>query len=559
MSLEINYIDAPEGAQEKMEASAIGGNSVADASSIRVGTPDTPWATLEPGSWRLDGSRKIMPDAPKVGWWSSTVSGNEGVFSDPPVITLSFPLPYSAAGITFTFSPSTEQWCSEIRVTWWSGITLIKTGTYYPTSGRFELEETVESFDKIEVELLKTNRPNEFAKVQKIEIGRTILLGAKDIIVTRLTNEVDPSACELSADMMSFEIRDVDGHGFLPQENQRVELYKDGALKAVHYITSSTRKSSSNYLIYAQSAIGLLNNNFLGGIYENKPVKELLTEILGSWEYEIHETLSKEIINGYIPACTQREALQQLAFAIGAIVTTQGSPKIRLIPVPSTVSSKFTADDIMLGASVESVPRIARVEVLAHTYTKSDTVETLMMEETVEIEDGEESALITFASPHYDYQITGGEIAESGVNYVRIKSNGPITLSGKTYLHTTRTFSKRNPAATAKEQGNHERIQLATLVNPGNAPKVVERLYSARLQRQTVKFDAAVNKQTAGEMASAFTPWGTVTRGFIGSMNSTLTQNGFISTIELHGIESASESVWVYSGELHSGDMGVLY
>lgn len=555
MSLEINYIDAPEGAQEKMTAIGEGENALSDPTLIAKGGQNIPYATLEPGVWKLDGTMRILPDDPHPGWWSLERSGDDGKFANPPRITISFPEPYGSTGFTITFSPATDQWCSEIHATWYNGQTLLVDQTYHPNGPNWVLAETVESFDTVVFDLIRTNKPGHFAKVQRIEIGRTVLLGADEIISARLLNEVDPSLCELTVDTMEFEMHDPQERSFLPQENQRVELLQDGVLRASHYITSSTRKAKSNYSIKCQSSIGLLNDEFLGGMYSQKPLPELVAEILGEWEFEIHPYFDGVTLTGYLPVCSQREALQQVSFAVGALISTQDSTKIRFLPIPKTVSTRFDEAEILLGSSVKTAPRYARVEVNSHTYIKTDTVETLMDEEDVEGKD----VLVTFTTPHYDYEINGGVINASGINWVNITPRGPVTLKAKTYLHSTRAHVKRNPEATAKEKGNYISVTECTLINSRNAQEAVERLYIAKQRRQTVNQDVIVTGQKAGQIASSITPWETITRGFISSMDSTLTQKGHVASIQVQGIEVTLESVWLYSGELYSGGQEVLY
>lgn len=555
MSLEINYIDAPEGAQEKMTAIGESGNALSDASLIASGASDVPYATLEPGIWKLDGKMRIMPDDPHPGWWSLERSGQDCLFSTPPVITITFPVPYGSTGFTFRFSPSTDQWCSKIHAVWYNGQSLLVEKDYHPTGANWILEETVESFDMVKFTLISTNRPYEFAKIQRIEVGRTVLFGAAELISARLVNEVDPSLCELTVDTMTFDIHDPLERSFLPQENQRVELIQNGNLRASHYITSSTRKSKADYSITCQSSIGLLDDEFLGGLYVQKPLTELVAEILGGWEFEIDRKFSNTTVTGYLPVCSQREALQQVSFAIGALVSTMDSNKIRLVPLPNSVNARFLESDIMLGGSVKTAPRYARVEVTSHTYTKTDVEETLMSEEEVE----GENVLITFSAPHYDYEITGGTLTESGTNWVKITPDGPVTLTAKTYLHTTRNHVKRNPEATAKERGNYIVVSGCTLINGGNAQEALDRLYAAKQRRQTVNQNSIITGQKAGQVASSLTPWGTITQGFISSMDSTLTQGGHIASIQIQGIEVSMESIWFYSGEIYSGGEEVIY
>lgn len=555
MSLEINYIDAPDGAQENMNAVGENGNALSDTSLIATGAQKGPYATLEPGIWKLDGTMKIIPDKPELGWWSVERSGEDCSISAVPKITLSFPSSYSTTAFTFRFSPETDQWCSEIHARFYSNQSMILEKTYYPNAAVWMLLESIENFDSAEFELLKTNKPGHFAKIQRIEIGKTVLLSAEEIVKARLVNEIDHSLCELTVDTMEFEMNDPQGRDFLPQENQRVELIQNGKLIASQYIKSSTRNAKSNYTISCQSAIGLLNDEYLGGIYEQKPLDELVSEILGSWEYEIAPEFESITVTGYLPVCSQREALQQVSFAIGALISTQDSRKIRFVPVPTATSARFTESDIMLGGSVKTVTRYARVEVNSHTYTKTDDVETLMDAEEVT----GENVMITFNAPHYDYEITNGTLVDSGVNWVKITAYGQVTLTGKPYLHSVRSHVKRNQEATAKEQGNYIAVTDCTLINSGNAQSALKRLYDSKQWRQTTNQNVIVTNQKAGQIVSSLTPWGSISKGYIASMDSTLTQKGHVASIQIRGVEITLESVWLYSGEIYSGGQEVLY
>lgn len=555
MSLEVRYIDAPEGAQDNMIISGDAGNTISHIANLSKTTKDTAWATLEPGVWLLDGTRQIMPDTPSVVWWSAERSDEDCKFAVNPTFAFSFPAPHTATALTFTFSPSTEQWCSEIKVAWYNGQTLLAEGTYYPNSAFWVLSQTVESFDKITLELIATNKPEQFAKLQKVEVGQTIVFGRDEIIEAKLLNEIDPTLCELTADTATLKIYDKKQRQLIPQENQRIEISRDGVLYAVQYIKSSTREAGEQYTISTQSAIGLLEDIYLGGIFSAKPINELLLEILGEWQFELADSFKNHTITGYLPICTQREALQQVAFAIGAVVTTQRSSKIHLIPPAESVSGIIKEHEILQGSAVETSARIAKIEVIAHSYKTSSVVEELLQNEDI---DGNE-VLITFDEPHHGYSISGGTITGYGANWVTITAAGAVTLSGKKYIHNTSTHSKRNTLATTKELGNIVSVTEATLVNSKNVTEIVERLFSASQMRQTMKQQAVITSQKAGDIVSSFSPWNTQVRGYISSMDSELTQNGHTADIVIQGVEFAADSALMYAGELRSGNTEVLY
>jgi hypothetical protein len=536
MSLTVRYLDAPEGAQQAARASGNNAQSFSNFPGILSGASDTPYATLEPGVWVLDGTRRIMPDAPNdAGWWSASRSDANGRFSAPPQIVISFPAPYTATGLTFVFSPRTEQWCSEISLRWYNAQTLLKEVTAYPDNAQWVLDQTVESFDRIEISVNATNNPGQFAKVQLIQIGKVVVFGRNELTRVRLTNEVDPSLCVLSVDTMRVEIRDRNGRRFAPQENQRMELYRDEKLLAAHYIIDSSREAKDLYTFSCQSAIGLLSGDYLGGMYVDVPVKTFLAEVLDGRTYILDASFDSYKVNGYLPICTRREALQQLAFSMGAMVSTQGTDRIYLLPLPTLVSGSFTEKQIFMGAKAEMQPRIYRFEVSAHSYTKSSEVVTLMSNKEI----SGESELFTFYEPHYDYTIEGGTIVASGVNWVKITANGAVTLNAKTYIHNAAVYTKQNPFATAAERSNVFSVTEATLVHKGNVQAVLNRLYSVKQLRQTLSHDAVISEQRAGDIVSSVNPWGTRTSGYITSMESSLTQNGHTASVEILGEEVA--------------------
>lgn len=554
MSLTVKYFDVPNGAQAAAQVTGQG-QPFSDPACAASGAEDIAFATLEPGAWTLDGTRNILADSPGGFWWSAERSDDVGVFAVVPVLDFAFPEPYTATGLTFTFWPSMGQWCSRVRVCWYNGNSLLTQAEAYPDSAVWTLSRKVESFDRVRVELLATNLPGQFAKVQRVEIGQTVVFGRGELVSAQLVNEIDPTLCSLTVDTMKISVRDRQDRALAPQEKQRMELYRDETLLAVHYITESVREAQHFYTFSCQSAIGLLDEDFMGGIYTGAPAENIIADIMDGREYVLDAAFAGRTVTGYLPVCTRREALQQLAFALGAVVTTQGSSAISLVPLPQQITGSFSAKYIFPGAKVETAARVARIEVTAHSYTPSATQEILLDNETLSGED----LLLTFDAPHHSYAITGGTITASGANYVTVTANGTVTLTGKTYLHSTVTHTKRNPAATAAERSNVLAVDSVTLVNAGNVSAALARLYDAMQLRQTLTQTAVISGQQAGQRVSTVNPWGTQVRGYISSMDSALTQNGQTADVTIIGAEVSAEAVSGYAGEIYAGDKEVLY
>lgn len=573
MSLKIKYLDIPQGAQEAARVACLG-QPFSDASLITAGAQDVAYATLEPEGWPLDGSRVLFPDAPTTGFWSeeasadttgilgravlgSLVLGSQnmtGSFQTPPVIVLTFPEAYTATGITFTFWPSTEEWCSEICVTWYRGNDVLSQILDHPDAPLWTIQNAVESFDKIEVELLQVNKAGHFAKLQRIEVGQTIWFDKHQITKIHMVNEVDPSLSELTVDTMTVEICDKQGLTLLPQENQMMELYRNGKLEAVQYIVNSQRQARQYYTFSCQSAIGLLEDDYLGGIYEAVPVRDLLEDLLPGMSFELNAIYEDRTVTGYLPICTRREALQQLAFSMGAVVTTHGGAAIRINPIPDGFSSSISPGKIFQGAKVETQPRIAKIELDVHKYTEVDDEETLLEEEPISGED----VLITFSEPHHSYAVAGGTLTDCGANWVKLSAEGNVTLTGKKYRHTTTRHVQANPKATASERNNIYAVEKATLVHQGNIHDVLKRLYGISELCRTVTQEIVVDGQCAGQKVSSMNPWGGVIQGYITSMENDLTPNGHTASVVILGVEKATSALF-YAGELMAGDVGGIY
>lgn len=275
MSVYAKYLDYPVGAQDAGTAAWTGGQGFCSSSRLMAGVDDVAVATLEPGEWALDGSRTVTDGEPTA-CWSLNRSGDDCVFETHPEIDITFTAPYTATGLTFTFSPSTGQYCSKLRVRWYSGTTLLADTTAEPDDPQWVLTQTVESFDRINIQLLATNHPGHFAKLTQLRIGQLITLDETELTRVQYLAEVDLGMTELSVDEFTLEFNDRHGRDYAPQEHQAIELYVDGGLRAAHYIRTSTREGSHFYTFTTQSILGRLDDDYLGGIYTAVPVTTLL-------------------------------------------------------------------------------------------------------------------------------------------------------------------------------------------------------------------------------------------------------------------------------------------
>ncbi|MBQ7767554.1 MAG: hypothetical protein IJ403_01575 [Oscillospiraceae bacterium] len=565
MSLYVKYISAPKFTNEKMQISSDSGQ-LGDPALLAEGYPDTPWATLEPQGWPLDGTRDILSDSPEnIGWWSKETSEENGIFSNEnggrPILQLVFPQDetFSAPGITFQFWPSTGEWCNEVVITWYCNDEAFETVTAYPDSSNWFFKYGVDGFNKIEVEFISTNIPEHFAKLQQIQLGQTVLFFQDELVRVSLLNEIDPSSCELSADELTVEIRDSKNRKLNIRKDHRLELYRNNEIIASHYIKDYTREGENKLTLKAQSTISILEDTFLGGLYNKDDKVELpdvLGAVLGDIPYVLDASLESKPI-GYLPVCTKREALQQIAFAVGAYVTTQGDGTIKLNAVGDPLTAQqpgfFDKDKILSGSSLSQIRMPKGIQVTAHKYTQSDEQEILAADATVYNDPNTlvDEVVLVFSEPHWGYACNPyfgeAQIAEEHPHWVRITgSTGAVfEVTGKKYVHTTVDHSWTNPDAS-EFGGDTIKIENATLITDENVQEVIERLKAYYSLENSLNGTVVVEGQKAGDIVEIANPFGNdLTVGYITKMESEFTATGHTASIEVRGADRSREDAEV--------------
>ena len=77
-------------------------------------------------------------------------------------------------------------------------------------------------------------------------------------------------------------------------------------------------------------------------MYNDIAFKDLIKDIMLSAnltenDYEIQDNLKNIAISGYIPICSNRQALQQAVFAVGAVADCSRSDKIKIYVVDDDI------------------------------------------------------------------------------------------------------------------------------------------------------------------------------------------------------------------------------
>lgn len=366
MSIKLIYGDIPLGAAENAAVSTSESETFSDISAVPFGSDTGAVATLEKNAWGLSADFKVRKSQP-FSFWSENVSDADGVFDAPPVLTLDFSEQYAATGLTFRFSPAAGEYCREIFVEWWQNGALRDSGTYYPTTPNFTLNNTVEAFDSISVSFNKTSLPFRRVKLEFLGVGVIREITGRELTGCTIDSEVDLISDTLPINQMDAEFISETDIEFIFQNKQPVEVYDGQNLLGVYYIKEGERDSRTAYKIKTQDKIGLLDDSdFPGAIwFEDKPLREVLELVIGTeYKLDISPELEGITLKGLLEKGTRRAVVQQIAFAAGVVIDTFGTDKIRVFAPEVTGSGTEISDkETFTGGKVTVSDIITSVEV----------------------------------------------------------------------------------------------------------------------------------------------------------------------------------------------------
>lgn len=538
------------------------------------------YGTLESEQWLMDGSFSFFPEVPEQyfwGLWSTTQSDKIGVFADPPVLDITFTQDHSSSGLTLHFYSPTEDWASRIKIQWFSQDGgLISTALFYPDSVDYYCAKKVENYRRIRIHFLETNHPGRYLKLAGIDYGVYLHFSGHEIVEAHVLEECDPLSSEISINTLNvslynkegrFSILNPEGYFDVLQHKQKFTVWEDVKQDArstgsvsycmgTFYLSDWSNSGDTLADFSAVDAIGLLDGApFDGGIY-NTTAAELAEAILTGYSYTLDESLAAERVQGYIAAGTRREALQQLAFAIGAVVDCSRGELIRIAPAPSKASGMITYDrKLQDGSKVTLNPLITAVAVTAHRYLPGETTEELYRDT---LDPG--IYRVTFNAPAVvdSLTVTGAELTESGVNLctLTVAKAGEVCVTGRKYTDSTVVLRRTAANLPPNAQDNELTVTDATLVGPGRAEAVAVRVLEHYAQRYEQNFSMVAGDEKLADRLIIQSFGGEMVRGVLTKLEFDLT-GGFLADAKVIGRRLTSNA-GAYAGEIHAGERSLI-
>ena len=489
-------------------------------------------STLEEDYWKLDGTFDVFANNPEDttwGFWSLSQSDENGLFENPVELILSFTNLHESIGLTFEFNPHDNSFCNDLNIKWYRDDKVLFDKDFMPDSWRYACMQVAENYDKIKITFKKMNKAYRYLKVQNISHGILKEFGENELVKADILEATDITGTTLASGSLDFTIYSKDnefdifnpqGIYTLLQKKQQLSVTGHKGEKLINfgtYYVDELESASNNILsISATDTIGAMDKTtFMGGMYESVPIYNVIEEIMNDagFGYTLESSLRTAFINGHIPICTHREALQFVAFSVGGLITTcrSGTVNIKSIPNISDVPSNYIGTDRkFLGTKIKLRELITGVDVTEYVYTLSDSTSELAK---VMLNEGEN--LITFSQPSVLTGVSYGTIVEEGANYCVVYANreGECIARGRAFENSQRIIQARLPDVPAGEKENICSVNCP-LITSQNSQAISRRLLNTYQYRIEQEMGFVLGNEAVGELAEIETSFG-VHRGSV--------------------------------------------
>lgn len=489
MGVKVRYKDVALGADKNATVTTTDKASFSDVSQIPYGVNPPALVTCELNGWGLSPEYKARATH-SIAFWSNNLSGEDCIFTNAPTITLEFTEQYTTTGITIQFAPASVDYCRKMTVYWYQAGEIKAQEDFNPTTPLFVLNKTVVAFDKLVFEFKETNLPRKRCKVEGIIIGVLRDFDGKELKSVKAIHEIDLLSITVPVNVLDASIHGTDEVDYIFQKKQPVEAYDNNVLIGVYYIDKGERTGRYDFSISCQDVIGLLDLvTYNGGLWlTDTPLETVLNEIFGGlYEFEIDPVYKNATLRGYIaPGKKQREALQHIAFALGAVVDTSGTHKIKIFPPyygdAETISDKLT----YTGGKITTSDTVTGVELVAYDIVDKRP------------SDGDEK----------------------------------IEFQGIEYRCTPKSFAVSNPNTVTSDPENIKKFDGCYLVTSANGQALAYALMAYYQRRNRHSFKHVLNGEKAGGRYTAALPWGGFSSGNVTKMTVT-TSNITVSDTEM--------------------------
>lgn len=570
-------------AQKNCTFTSSGNKDFGNLALLNVQAKDQiPFMTLGLNESELNGelSHFDAKEQTNIAFFSSSVSGESCQFSDVWVQG-SLNDKYKFIGITLDFGAyypkkiTIEYYQDDLRILHKTVDEIDNTWIY--------VDMRASGIDRVKVIFNESWAPYQYANLQEFLFGNIIEWTTNDIISGNIQEETDIVSKIIPNDTFSLTIysKDDDFNVLNPRgaysyllPNQRFKL-KQVIYELDNETNEVVRTNEINLgYFYLDTWESLFNKQIKfnlvsplaqldktqykrGRMYKGTSADnayEILEGIfkdcgLTKLDYKIDPSLNDIYLSGYIPVCTHKQAIQQVAFVCNCLVFDNRGGPINIRPFDASFYQEIHTTNIFDPIKIERRESVTSLTINVHNFA--------LKLENQEIFKGflqKGRREIIFTTPCENLKTNSGNIivTERGINYVilDVKEDGEYTLTGQRYEDKNYKYAKELIDDKTIKRNTID-IDKATLVTSNNVEELAEKLILFyRMYNLTIEFKFISDGQLTGANV-VFRD--NQSRVFVGAF---IRQNldiggGFLSNCYLIGYQQIEEEKrdYLYSGK----------
>jgi len=363
-----------------------GGVYFSDFDSVNTDVgQDASYATWENDFFRLDGVQKFLPDDTaqllNQGFVSAQISGADGSFAEPLVLTVLFSNLHRMSGLTLLFDDTAGAYCDSFNISTYYNDELVKSHDVVNGAPLYQGVLTLSYHNKMVITFNSTARPYQRLRLQQLLFGIGFVYNNDELMELSLKRSTSPVSLELLVNKPTFSLYNEDGifdvdsassitsffsddqqcslmFGYDVSGNGDVEWIGTGRYWLSKWsVDGITAKFEAVDIIERMSA-----TTYRRGTYGDKTARAMIEDVMADFGYDDYDAdnyeLGNTLIRNPLPIDSHAECLQLIAnYAMCTLETDETGTVIfrrRTDPVPAYVTPYYT-EAFLLGSAAANL------------------------------------------------------------------------------------------------------------------------------------------------------------------------------------------------------------
>jgi len=464
---------------------AISDMSLSDTSSVAFSdvtgikhdtNVDLYYDTLEHNQFILDSAHELATES--YGRYQAYVSGymsdENCEFQNKPQVIVDYTEEFKFAGLSLTFDSIRGDYCSEINLKCYSGLSVVHDATYYPNESFFTIKDSLPLHDKAILTFNKSSLPYKRVRLQYMTFGLTKIVTDDVIVNTTQHRKVDLMSTVLPKGDFNFTFLDINGEydpdnpdglfKYLEElqpvkfeygyelDSGLIEWQQGGQNFTSGEVSVDSSGKIGKVTFKTNNSLSYLNEQFITGVYPSAPVSlyDLAESLMSGTgiQYDFDSSLHSITTNSPLPNKPVKELLQLISNAGRCVLDVDREGKVVMYKRNSIVEDfHYDFGNMTTPPRTKKYPPLRNVNASFYTYNV-DTSASELLNTSVVAPTQREMYLEYDMSTEHSISVTGTLVVIGTPTYysagcvVNLSGTGDVSISGKKITVSESTISK---------------------------------------------------------------------------------------------------------------------